>query len=73
MPVLRHDRPYDVYCAALHVMVPAGEGVEVSEEDAKCVSPHVFHIESSAKPVRKSARRGGKSVEVTDAPVRETR
>ena len=74
MATLFNHTDSDLFCAALHVMVPAHSSVEIADDDADKVNTvtGVFAV-SRTDAARVSVRRGGKTVEVDTAPPMETR
>lgn len=73
MPELTNPTDQDLYCDALAEIVPAGESVEVSDEQAARINTACGVWRVSAPPVRETVKRGGKRAEVTSAPAMETR
>lgn len=74
MPTTLHNHTEaDVYCAALHVMVPAGSSVEIADEDADKVNLDSGVFTTTVTAGRHEVTRGSKQVEVDDAPQMETR
>ena len=64
----------DVFCAALHVMVPARGSVEIDDAAADRVNTvsGVLSV-ARAEASRRQVTRGGKRAEVSAAPPMETR
>lgn len=73
MATLFNNTDADLFCAALHVMVPAHGSVEIDDDDAGKVNTAsgVLRVEQAAQ--RAQARRGGRVAEVSGPPVMETR
>jgi hypothetical protein len=74
MATLFNHTDNDLFCAALHVTVPARGSVEIEDGDADKVNTvtGVFAVER-AQAVRSAVKRGGKVAESSSAPVMETR
>lgn len=72
MATLRNHTDADMFCAALHVVVPAHGSVEIDDDDADkvTVATGVFSV---SVPERVLARRGSAVAEVSKAPAMETR
>ena len=83
MATVHNPTGFALYCAPLGVTIASEDTVEVSEEVAAKVSTCVFVVTNEAPEdeapkrqapaSRKSTTRGAKTVEVTEAPVTETR
>ena len=81
MATLFNHTDADLFCAALHVTVPANGSVEIDDADVERVNTvsGVWKVERAerAEPkqpaTRAAAKRGGKSAEVSAAPAMETR
>lgn len=74
MATLRNHTDGDLFCAALHLMVPARGEVAIPDEDADKVNTITgqFTVEKP-RAERIVARRGGKHSEQSGAPAMETR
>lgn len=76
MATLFNHTDADLFCAALHVTVPANGSVEIPDEDAEKVNTDtgVLGVKRAEQPATRAAvKRGSKTAEVSGAPARETR
>lgn len=73
MPTLHNPTDQDLDCPLISEVVPAGESVEITDEQAAQVNTVSGVWRVSAPPVRETVKRGSKRAEVTSAPAMETR
>ena len=74
MATLFNHTDADLFCAPLHLMVPAHESVDITDEDAERVNTvsGVWVVER-ATATRSAVKRGGKVAETSGRPQMETR
>lgn len=73
MPTLHNPTSQDLYSSVLGEMVPAGEAVDITDEQAERVNTASGIWRVTAPAARVVGKRGGKSVEQSAAPRMEKR